>query len=365
MKRIFQIVMIIAFAAALALPLSAELSDFERDVYGAVSDSGTEEIADGLEKIGIDANNPESVSNLSTGGILRYVLELVGTSALRPIRLMLTVSVFAAIARVVAALSNKAGLYGEFFMLGCFITISGGIVSAFDSAIGTIQSCHAFMMSYIPIFGAVVAASGNVAAAASYNAVVMYFCEAAAALCASVLKPILACMLVFAVTQAMNPDLMGITSTLRNALTIIIGFVMTLFLGIIGLQTLVGRGAEGLAVRAGKYAVSSFVPIIGYSLSESYKAVSLSLSAIRTSIGSFGIIVLCLYMLSPVITVWVYKTACVFSAWICRLIGSERLGAMMQGLGDVFGFCQTVLLVFMLMLTVSTGMLTILGGEIL
>lgn len=364
MKRIFQIALTVFMVFSLTITAFADFSEFENDVYPRISGSAGD-VAEGLERVGIDSDNPESVKNLSTGGVIGYIADIVKGAVSRPLRLMLTVAVFAVICQLTTTLSNKAGLYGEFFLLICFITVSGSVISAFESAIVAMKSCHAFMMSYIPIFAGVAAASGNLAAAASYNAIVLYFCEAAAALAATVLKPILACMLVMAVTQAMNPDLINITATLRNALTVIIGFVMTMFLGIIGLQSLVGRAAEGLAVRAGKYAVSSFVPVIGYSLSESYKAVSLSLSAIRTSIGGFGIVVLCLYMLSPIVTVWVYRTACSLSAWLCRLVGTERLAAMIQGVGDVFGFAQTVLLMFMLMLTVSTGMLIILGGELM
>lgn len=365
MKRILQIALIFLMINRLTTTLFADFSEIGNEVYARISESAEGGIADELQKIGMDAGDPDSVKNLSTGGVLGYISGIVKGAVNRPLRLMLTVAVFAAVCQLATTLSSKAGLYGEFFLLVLFITVSGSIMAAFESAIGAMKSAHAFMVSYIPIFAGVAAASGNLAAAASYNAVVMYYCEAAAALATTVLKPLLACMLVMVVTQAMNPDLINITATLKNVLTVIIGFVMTLFLGIIGLQSLVGRAAEGLAVRAGKYAVSSFVPVIGYSLSESYKAVSLSLSAIRTSIGGFGIVVLCLYMLSPIVTVWVYRTACNLSAWLCRLIGTERLAAMIQGVGDVFGFAQTVLLMFMLMLTVSTGMLIILGGELL
>lgn len=365
MKRILQIALIFWMISSLTITIFADFSEIGNDVYARISESAEGGMADELQKIGIDADNPESVKHLSAGGALGYIADIVKGALSRPLRLMLTVSVFAVICQLATTLSNKAGLYGEFFLLILFITISGSVIAAFESAIGAMKSAQAFMVSYIPVFAGVVAASGNLAAAVSYNAVVMYYCEAAAVLATTVLKPILACMLVMSVTQAMNPDLINITATLKNALTVIIGFVMTLFLGIIGLQSLVGRGAEGLAVRAGKYAVSSFVPVIGYSLSESYKAVSLSLSAIRTSIGGFGIVILCLYMLSPIVTVWVYRTACNLSAWLCRLIGTERLAAMIQGIGDVFGFAQTVLLMFMLMMTVSTGMLIILGGELL
>lgn len=364
MKRILIITCTLIAIMLMTPSVSAEMSEFEEGICSQISDAKTDGIENDLQSIGVDADNPYSITGLSADGILGYVSGIVMESLTRPIRIVLITAVFAAVCQIATTLSYKSGLYGELFVMICFIVISSYVIDAFNSAISAMKSCHAFMLTYIPAFATVVAASGNITAAISYNAIVLYFCEAAALLATSVLKPILCCMLVMSVTQAINPDMTNITSTIRNALTVIIGFVMTLFLGIISLQTLVGRGTDGLAIRAGKYAVSSFVPVIGYSLSESYKAVSLSLSAIRTTIGTFGIIVLCLFMLSPIITLAVYKAAFAICTWLCRLTGADRIAAMMSGLTDVFTFAGTVLTMFMLMLTVSTGMLIILGGEL-
>lgn len=365
MKRILTIITALFFGAALTVQINAETDDFRTEIMGQLSDADISDIQSELESFGISSGEPESVGNLSISKIFGYIAGIAKESLTRPLRIVLIVSVFAAICQLSTTLSYKAGLYGELFVLICFIAISPLVVDTFKGSIASMQSCNAFMVSYVPAFAAIAAASGNIAAAASYNAVVLYFCEAAAIITTTVLKPILCCMFVLAATQALNPDLMNLTSTLRNALTTVIGFIMTLFLGVIGLQTIVGRGAETLAVKAGKYAVSSFVPVIGYSLSESYKAVSLSLSAIRSAVGAFGIVVMCLFMLSPIVSAVIYKATFQLCCWICRLTGADRLAAMMNGLSDVFSFLCTVLLMFMLMLTVATGMLILLGGELL
>lgn len=365
MKRIVMILTVVFGILMMTAQISADSNEFRSEITGRLADADIGGIQSDLESFGISADNPESVGNLSVERILNYIIGILKESLTRPLRIVLTVSVFAAICQLSTTLSSKAGLYGELFVLICFIAISPHVIDAFRGALASMQSCNAFMITYVPAFAAIAAASGNLAAAVSYNAVVLYFCEAAALIATTVLKPILCCMLVLSATQALNPDLMNLTSTLRNALTTVIGFIMTLFLGIIGLQTVVGRGAESLAVKAGKYAVSSFVPVIGYSLSESYKAVSLSLSAIRSAVGAFGIVVMLLFMLSPIISAVVYKTAFLICGWICRLAGADRLASMMSGLADVFAFLNTVLLMFMLMLIVATGMLILLGGALL
>ncbi len=362
MKRILTAIAAVLAALCLSVTLSADVEEFKENILSELEEADTSGVSEGLKSAGLDPDNPSDVSGLSAGGILSYVMGIAAEAFRRPIKIILIAAVMAAVCQVASTLSYKVGLYGELFVIICFIAISPYALDAFDSAVSAMLSCRAFMLSYIPAFAAIAASSGNIAAAVSYNAMVLYFCEIAANFAASVLKPILACMLVMSVTQAVNPDLSNITSTVRRALTTVIGFIMTLFLGVIGLRSLAGQAAESLAVKAGKYAVSSFVPIIGYSLSESYKAVSVSLSAIRTAVGTFGIVVLCLFMLSPIITLAIYKGSFMLCSVICRLCGADRLGAMMDGLADVFSFAATVLTVFMLMLTVATGMLILLGG---
>lgn len=334
------------------------------EILSPLSEADTSDIKGSLDGLGIDSSDPESVRDLSPNKLLSFVASVFSEALKTPLKIVLTVSVFAAFCSVTQTLSFKTGLYGELFVLICFIALSPTMVEAFSNAVVAIKGASRFMLAYIPVFASLAAASGNLSAAVSYNAVLMYFCEGAAIIASSVLKPILCCMLALTASQALDPNLGNITAALKNIVTTVLGFVMTLFLGIIGLQTIVGRTAEGLAVKAGKYAVSSFVPIIGYSLSESYKAVSLSLSAIRTTVGALGVIILFLFALTPIVTALVYKSSLVFCGWICRLMGADRLSGLMYGLGDVFSFLSTVLIFFMLMLTVATGMLILLGGTV-
>lgn len=362
MKRFLKAVSALAAIIILTIPAEAALSDYGDEIYSRAAEADISEIGDSLKELGIDSGDPSSVSNLSPEGVSGYILKLLRGAVSRPAKIILTVVCFAAICKLATSLSTKAGLYGELFAILCFVSIAPSAAEAFNSAISAMKSCHAFMISYIPAFAAVVASSGNVTAAISYNAVLLYFCEGAAFLASGVFRPILCCMLVLSAAQAVNPDISNLTGVIKRILTSLIGFIMTIFLGILGLQTIIGRGVDGLAVRAGKYAVSSFVPIIGYSLSESYNAVSVSLSAIRTTVGAFGIVVLCLFILSPIITAWVYKTAFLICCWICRLIGADSIASLTAGAADVFGLLSTVLIFFMLMLTVSTGALIILGG---
>lgn len=365
-KAVTAIFFTVIAALITAVPLCAEeYESLESEAGAALEDTDLSDVKDGLSDLGITPSDPYSVKNLSPRSVLSYISSVLKEILARPIKLILSVMILSAISSVASSLSDKTGVYGEFFTVIAFIVVSPTAVNAFTETAETVRSCTAFMLSYIPVLGTIAAASGNIASAVSYNAVLMYFCELSAVTASAILSPVLSCILVLSAAQALSPDIDGLTASLKNIMTTIIGFIMTVFLGIIGIGSIFGRATEGLAVKAGKYAVSSFVPIIGYSLSESYRAVSLSLSAIRSAVGVFGIVVIFLFLLTPILTAIVYKVTFLLCSWLCRLTGSESLARLMSGISDTYSFLSTLLIFFAVMLIVATGMLILLGGTLL
>lgn len=358
MKRIVCIIAAVLLSCALAMNISAEYSDAD------ISDVSLGSAQDFLDDNGVDLSAPETIENVSAESILNYFIGIFRSALSRPAMILIIAAAFALICEVSLNVSSRSGINGEVFVIICFLSISPYILTSISDVLSAAKSQQAFMASYIPIFAGIIAASGNISGAASYNALVLYASEGIAITASLILKPILMCMLVMCCTQAINPDLPDITGCLRRIFTGIIGTVMTIFIGVIGLQTAVGRSGNEIMLRAGKYLVSSFVPIVGMSLSESYKAVKVSMSAIRTSVGTVGIVVMVVLLAVPIINMLVYKLMITLSEWICQLCGSDRLACLMRGLADVYSLCVTILLIYGTMFVLSTGIMIMMGSEV-
>ena len=218
------------------------------------------------------------------------------------------------------------------------------------------------MLTYVPAFSAITASSGNVTAAASYNAVLLYVSQAVTAVLTFIIKPMLACILVLACVQAINPNMLNITSTLKKTVTTVLGIIMTVFVSVIGMQTAVGAGSTSTALRVGKYLVSSFVPVVGVSLSESYKTVMSSINVIKSSIGAFGIVITVVILAVPIINLFAYKLGFTFCEWLCKLSGASQQALLMKGIADAYSMYVTALLTYALMFIVSTGIIIFTGS---
>ena len=362
MKNIVKALLAIFAISLLSTALHAA-ADYEYELSDRLSGLDISGASEFLYENGVDPSEPESVSNITAESILKYFWSIFQSSLSGPARLILTAITVSMISQIACSLSFNSRFGKEVFVIICFVAISGQILTSVSDMLSSLNVQQAFIASYIPIFAVITAASGNIAGAATYNALVLYAAEGVTLISTLVLRPMLCCMLVIACAQSINPTLPDITGTIKRLFTGVIGVLMTVFVGVIGLQTVIGRTGTGLALRAGRYLVSSFVPIIGMSLSESYKNVMLSISAIRSAVGALGIVVILVVLSVPIVTMLAYKVSLRVSEIVCGLTGSDMLASLMRGLADVYSLCVTLLLTYLLMFVISTGVMILIGSE--
>ena len=343
MKRLCNFLLTLTLIAALSYSclyscLAAEVIDYT----DGLTELETGTAKDFLENNGILTSDPETVRNLDAGSLISHFIDIFKASLKAP--------------------GGKPGV-DKMTAIAAFLLIYPFISSSLETAFLAVSSQQAFMTAYIPIFAGITLASGNAMAAGSYNALVFYASETAGLIAGGILKPFLTCMLVLSCTQSICPQLPDITYSLRRLFSAILGTVMTVFVGIIGLQTAIGRTGSEIILRAGKYLVSSFVPIIGMSLSESYKTVRLSISAIKSSTGGLGIVIMVLIMSVPIISLFSCRLAISAGEWLCRLTGSEPIASLARGIANVYSLIITFLIIYAMMFIISTGFIMLFGSE--
>lgn len=359
-KTVMNIITAILVAVIISVSAHADGNEaIQRSLDGIRTESAEEFLAEN----DVDIRNPESVKNISAGSLLNHFWNTFRLSLKGPAKIFLTVLILSLICEAALFASLSPDAVETVFTLITFIAVAPSVISSFSDMNSAVKSQGIFIASYLPAFAAVTAASGNIAGATAYNALVLYCAEGVTAITGKLLLPMLGCMLVLSCTQAINKELPDLTGTLKRLLTSIIGVIMTVFVGVIGLKTAVGRTGGEIALKAGKFLVSSFVPVIGMSLSESYKTVRTSLSVMRSALGSVGIVVLILILSVPVISMTAYKIIFTLLEWTASLTGSKNISVLMKGLSDVYSLCVTLLLIYALMFLVSTGIIILIGSE--
>ena len=236
-----------------------------------------------------------------------------------------------------------------------FIQTAGGVIS---------NSANLFL-AYIPIVTVMMAASGKGVSAASYQASMIAAGQGAARVCSDIILPLMNIFLGLSITSGISPEtrLSGFTVTVSKLSKWLQAFVMTVFTAVLSVRQFASNALDTVAVRTAKFALSSFVPVVGGALSEAYKTVQGSLTVLKSGLGIFVILGIAFTFL-PVVIQGLGWAFCLFiGKSAAEVMGVDGCAKLLEALGAVFSTLISVLLCVMSVFIISTAVAFTIGGD--
>ena len=329
------------------------------EINEGLSFEGDEDVKTVLEDNNITLEDPSSAANISVSDVIKHIFESF-TAALRSPLIMLG-KITATMLCVLVRSMSAEGTVDKVFTLICVLTtvlvISDTVTDSLYSVKTSMGQMNSFMMSYIPIFSSVATAGGSAAAGAGYYSVMLIICESAGILADTILVPFLSAVLAVTLVSAINPslDLGSLAESVKKLVIWVLGIVMTLFTGLLSIQSFAGAAADNLSARAVKFAASSFIPVIGGSVSEAYSAVKGSIGVIRTSVGVIGVIIMSVIVAKPLLTLLAVKLAVWIGAIINDIFGISNSGGLLKSINSVLSIGVSILAAYSIMFVISTS----------
>ena len=328
------------------------------EINEGLSFEGDEDVKTVLEDNNITLEDPSSAANISASDVIKHIFESF-TAALRSPLIML--GKITAATMLCVLVRSAEGTVDKVFTLICVLTtvlvISDTVTDSLYSVKTSMEQMNSFMMSYIPIFSSVATAGGSAAAGAGYYGVMLIICESAGILADTILVPFLSAVLAVTLVSAINPslDLGSLAESVKKLVIWVLGIVMTLFTGLLSIQSFAGAAADNLSARAVKFAASSFIPVIGGSVSEAYSAVKGSIGVIRTSVGVIGVIIMSVIVAKPLLTLLAVKLAVWIGATINDIFGISNSGGLLKSINSVLSIGVSILAAYSIMFVISTS----------
>ncbi len=329
------------------------------EINEGLSFEGDEDVKTVLEDNNITLEDPSSAANISASDVIKHIFESF-TAALRSPLIMLGKITAATMLCVLVRSMSAEGTVDKVFTLICVLTtvlvISDTVTDSLYSVKTSMEQMNSFMMSYIPIFSSVATAGGSAAAGAGYYSVMLIICETGI-LADTILVPFLSAVLAVTLVSAINPslDLGSLAESVKKLVIWLLGIVMTLFTGLLSIQSFAGAAADNLSARAVKFAASSFIPVIGGSVSEAYSAVKGSIGVIRTSVGVIGVIIMSVIVAKPLLTLLAVKLAVWIGATINDIFGISNSGGLLKSINSVLSIGVSILAAYSIMFVISTS----------
>ena len=250
-----------------------------------------------------------------------------------------------------------------------FIFLSGAILVvliSFKGILGTtnktLNSILTQMQIVFPILITLLGTIGSVSSISIYNPLVAILSTLVSVVFDKFLYPLFIIIFVLTILGNLTDTIKfdKLNGFLMSTFKWSTGIIFTLFTGFLSIQGITAGKFDSVSIKATKFAMKSYIPIIGSYVSDGMDFFVLGATLVKNSIGLVGVLILIISILSPIIMIIVYKLALQLSSGILQITGNSKI---CKFLGD----CNKILILpivliigvsFMYIITISLIMCT-------
>ena len=210
-----------------------------------------------------------------------------------------------------------------------------------------------------PILLTLMASLGAGSSVAIYQPLIAILCGAIMQLFTSVLLPIFSLCIIFGVIGNLTSSvkLTKFTKFLESSFKYIIGFAFTIFSGFIAISGIVAGSYDGISIRATKFAVKSYIPIVGGYLSDGFSIIMASSVLIKNAIGYSGLIIMFLTIISPVLKIILFKLGLSLVAGIIESVADDRVTNFISNTAKSLSMLTSIILAFSFAYLICVGLI--------
>lgn len=364
MKRIFLIIAGAVFLTVFCPRVFAQEDEFaqlkeriDSQVYNASDDDAKALIEEENLKVG----DSQSISGLSVRSLFSRLWDMFTDELGRPLlmlgKLLAVTVIFAAVRNTYNERSEMGSSFGIICMIAMIVMCSDILSQCLLGLSGSLESINTFMISYIPVFAAITTAGGNPVTAGVYTSSTMILCEAVELIAAKVLLPFISAVTALTIVCAVNPDLRsaGLADSIKKLTVWLLATVMILFTGILTLQGHAGSSADALASKTLRFAATSFIPVIGSSVSDAFTAARGAVGVIRSTLGGIGILIVVFTAARPLLLLISIRLALWCARAVNEILGLSDTSMLFRSLDSVLSIGMSVLIAVACAFIISTG----------
>ncbi len=339
----------------------------EASGFSEVYDSTPENVTDFFESNDIDVFSPDFLSDLSDKNLLSVIFDFLrhgtdnlGGALTANIAILLLWALYSCFAEKPSATDGV----NTAFTVVLSLSLTVPIIKLITATGAAIKSGGVFMLSFLPVFFGVTAASGSVQTAASSSLTLLLACEVTVQIIAFAVVPIACAQLALAISGAfsdMSPAF-KLSGTLGRTSTYILTLTFTVFLGLLSVQTTISAAADSVSLKTAKFVVGSFVPVAGSALSETISTLGSSVKILQNGVGVYGIVVVLLIVLPTAASLLAWRLTLFAAKTAAEMLGLQRAVKLTSAVDGTLSLLLGVLLFVSALFVISLAILLKVGG---
>lgn len=335
------------------------------ELFGMLSDDAQ----DFLEEAGVDHLSDDVLLEFSFSSFFSALWGQISNGLKKPLMVMAAIIGMVLLASMMGmfrtTIQGESGtVFTVVVALGISTTVLAPIVELIEHAVSMMEQMGDFVVGFIPVYTGVVAVSGKPISAFTYHTLLMTVLEVFSYVTIHVLIPLICVYLSISIVGSVSTqiDISGIAKTIRTAVTWCLGLFLTVFVSMLTIKGFVAASADTVTYRAGKFLISSLVPIVGGAVSEAMTTVQGSLGVIRSSVGAFGILAIVATFLPMIIEIALMSLALKVSQSVSTSLKISQVSGILEAAGFVLSLLLAALICFALMMIVSVSLMLVLGA---
>jgi len=232
-----------------------------------------------------------------------------------------------------------------------------------EVARSTIKEMTDFMTALVPILIMLMASVGAFVEAAVMDPIIIGAITISAKIFMDIIIPIICMAFVLQFVNNMSSEykIDKLTKLLNQIALWMQGILMTVFVGIISIRGITAKTIDQVTAKTAKFAVDNFVPIVGKSLSDAISTVAGYSILLKNALSSFGLIVIIVIMLFPIIKLFIMSFLYKLTAALIEPISDGRLVKCINSAGESIVLvascliCVSIMFFLMVAIIASAG----------
>lgn len=364
---------ILIFIVLLTVSVSAkeDTGNFYAEQYKT---SGAEDLNNNLpeetrryfEENGIDPSDYNWVSGITAGNVFSHIWGFLISGAKAPLKAGAEVIAVILIAAALSAAEFKGGSVNAALYVAAAASagvIAVPVLSSVSAAANALKGISTFMLSFIPVFAVITAASGAAATSASMSALLLTAAQGVSYVSSFVITPLMGGYMAVSISGSISPLLKksGIAAMIKKLVFWITAFISTIFVGILGIQTAVNASADTLTAKAAKFIIGSSVPIAGGVLSEALGTVTASMGLLKSSVGIYGAVACAAVLLPLIAELLVWRAVLFVTAAVSELFSLNVISEILRAADSVMSVLIGIMLIAGAMFIISLAIVVTAG----
>lgn len=331
----------------------AELKLDENKIFGASSFVGkVESIING---------------NFASGqtSVFSSIINLVFDDIVKFIPLLASIIIIAIICGFVSTIKgeNNSKSVGDIIHFVCYgiiiILVMSGVGNLIKTTSSSIQSIKTQMEAIFPVLLTLMTAIGGTASVAVYQPAVAFLSSFIMQVFTSVLMPIFIFILIFTIVSNLTSTvkLEKFTKFFNSTFKWITGTVFTVFMAFMAIQGITASSFDGVSIRTAKYAIRSYVPLLGGYLAEGFDVIMSSSMLIKNGVGASGLVLMFASVVSPIVQIVVFSLILKLASAILEPLTDSRISNFIYSVGKSLSLLAVMIIGVAFMYLITTGLI--------